>query len=109
MSAAGMWIDLVRGGDKIDNDIELGKLDLLQGLDKVGFDELQIIADRVELEIQRNGGLVVEDSVEVNLPADIPESDISARRVLGITWKASIRTPVNEVDSSGQLTIGGVV
>ncbi len=108
-SAAGMWIDLVRGGDKIDNDIELGKLDLLQGIDKLGFDELQMLADRVEVEVARNNGLVVEDSIEVALPEDIPESDISARRVLGITWKASIRTPVNEVGTSGQLTIGGVV
>ena len=108
-SAAGMWIDLVRGGDKIDNDIELGKLDLLQGMDKLGFDELQILADRIEVEIRRNNGLVIEDSVEVTLPASIPESDIAARRVLGITWKASIRTPVNEVDTTGQLTISGVV
>jgi|GEM_PF-2067350 len=109
MSAAGMWVDLVRGGDKIDNDIEAGKLDLFQGMEKVGFDELQIIADRIEVEIRRNTSLVLEDSVEVTLPAEVPESDISARRVLGIEWKASIRTPVNEVDTAGQLTIGGVV
>lgn len=111
MSAAGMWVDLIRGGDKIDNDIEVGKLDLLQGADKIGFDELQLLADRVELEVGRSAtaGFVIEDSIEVALPEDIPESDISARRVLGITWKASIRTPVNEVETTGNLTISGVV
>lgn len=108
-SKSGMWVDLVRGGDKVRNDVDGAVVDAMKGAEKIGFDELPIVEGVIEGAIRKNGGLVLADSIEVNLPTEISEEDVANRRLLGINWKATIRTPVNEVESDGELTISGVV
>lgn len=105
-SAPGIWIDLVRGRDKVVSDVTLAKIDLLGGKEKLDYDELPILAARIESAINKNTGFVVTSETTVTLPDTVPIEDVTNREANGITWKARIRVPINKVTSAGTLTVG---
>lgn len=105
-SASGMWVDLVRGRDKVVSDITAAKIDMLGSTPKLDYDELPALASRIETAINRNTGFVVTAETTVTLPDTVPSEDVANREVNGITWTARLRVPINKVTSSGVLTIG---
>lgn len=109
-TSGGQFVHLIRGRDKLVNEVNLGLVDLFFGADIVPGDQsgMDMIGNSILSSIRKLRGLVRQDTVSVSVPRwdDVPDEDKADGRVgSGIEFSAKVRVGVVELGVTGTLSL----
>ncbi len=114
-TASSIYIELIRGADKLRTEVLASLVNLYQTNDSIPFDEegIELTANAMQAPAVRlsgrrgEPGLVDRDSIRVTRPdlANVNETERANSFLSGVRLSATIKGNINEVSGSGTLSV----